>query len=270
MGVDVVTAGAEEEPFAAIAALFSHWDSVFSRFRAGSELNAVNAAESWLVPVSPRFAQVVETAIAAASATDGLVDPTLGNAIEAAGYDRDFSLLEADERPPGPAERGSWRTVRVAGGHLIFRPPGTKLDLNGVVKSLAVDEALALLPGEGFVSAGGDIATRGPAAVGLPGGDSLQLLAGGLATSGRTSRRWLLGGRPQHHLIDPRSGRPSTSRWLEVSVAAESCVSADVAAKAAFLLSSEGPDWLDERDLPGRFVGPDRTVTNDAWRSAFA
>ena len=267
MGMDVVTSGADEETFAAITAHFAQRDSVFSRFQPGSELNFVNAAESWLVPVSTLFAETLETAVAAASATGGLVDPTLGGAIESAGYDRDFALLDADARPLGPAEPGSWRAVRVA-GRLVFRPPGTKLDLNGVVKSLAVDEALALLPGEGFVAAGGDIATRGPAAVGLPGGDSLQLLAGGLATSGRTTRCWLRGGRPQHHLIDPRSGRPSTSRWLEVSVAAESCVAADVAAKAAFLLSSEGPDWLDERDLPGRFVGPDRTVTNDAWRSA--
>jgi len=50
-------------------------------------------------------------------------------------------------------------------------------------------------------------------------------------------------------------------------VAAESCVAADVAAKAAFLLSSDGPDWLDERGLPGRFVGEKRTVTNGAWRA---
>ena len=157
--------------------------------------------------------------------------------------------------------------MRIA-SRLVFRPPGTKLDLNGVVKSLAIDEALGLLPAEGFVAAGGDLATRGAVAVGLPGGDSLQLLAGGLATSGRTMRRWVRGGRAQHHLIDPRTGRPSTSRWLEVTVAADSCVNADVAAKAAFLLSSDGPDWLDEHGLPGRFVGADRTVTNGAWRSA--
>jgi thiamine biosynthesis lipoprotein len=161
MGMDVVMAGADGESFAAIASHFAHWDSVFSRFLPGSELNAVNAAESWLVPVSPLLSQAFETALAAAAATDGLVDPTLGGAIEAAGYDRDFSLLDTDERPPGPAEPGSWRTVRVA-GRLVFRPPGTKLDLNGVVKALTVDEALALLPGEGFVAAGGDIATRGP------------------------------------------------------------------------------------------------------------
>jgi len=269
MGVEVVVAGADDESFGAIESHFAHVDAVFSRFRPASELNTVNAAESWLVPVSRRFGEAVELGIAAAAASDGLIDPTLGRALEAAGYDRDYALLEPDDRPPGPAAPGSWRTVRIA-GRLLFRPPGTRLDLNGIVKSLAVDEALALLPGEGFVAAGGDIATRGPVAVGLPGGDSLQLLAGGLATSGRTSRLWSRGGRPQHHLIDPRSGRPSTSRWLEVTVAAESCLAADVAAKAAFLLSGDGPAWLDERGLPGRFVGEQRTATNDAWRSALS
>jgi FAD:protein FMN transferase len=265
MGVDVLVAGADAESFTAIERHFQHADSVFSRFRPGSELNRVNAADSWLVPVSPPFAEAVEIAIAAAAETGGLVDPTLGAAIEAAGYVRDFTLLQPDDRPAGRPAPGSWRTVRIA-SRLLFRPPGTRLDLNGIVKSLAVDEALALLPGEGFVAAGGDIATRGSVAVGLPGGDALQLLAGGLATSGRTGRRWSRGGRPQHHLIDPASGRPSTSRWLEVTVAAESCLAADVAAKAAFLLSAEGPEWLDERGLPGRFLAEDRTVENEAWR----
>ena len=66
MGVEIVVAGADDRSFAAIESHFAHVDSVFSRFRPRSELNAVNAAESWLVPVSPRFAEAVETAIAAA------------------------------------------------------------------------------------------------------------------------------------------------------------------------------------------------------------
>jgi FAD:protein FMN transferase len=267
MGVDVVTAGADEESFAAITALFERWEGVFSRFREDSELNRVNESASWLVAVSPLFARAVETALGAAAATDGLVDPTVGDALEAAGYDRDFADLGEDRRPLESAEAGDWRAVRIL-GRVLLRPPGTKLDLNGVVKALAVDEALGLLPGDGFVAAGGDIATRGELVAGLPGGDAVRLLAGGLATSGRTTRRWLRAGAPQHHLIDPRTGRPSSSRWLEVSVAAESCLAADVAAKTAFLLSGDGPEWLDARGLPGRFVGPGEIVLNNAWRNA--
>jgi thiamine biosynthesis lipoprotein len=94
------------------------------------------------------------------------------------------------------------------------------------------------------------------------------LRAGGLATSGRSHCRWLRAGEWQHHLIDPCTGRPSASRWDEVTVAASSCLQADVAAKAAFLLSDDGPAWLDERGLPGRFLEAGRATENDAWRDA--
>jgi len=267
MGVDVVVGGATEAELEAVGLLFEKLDRTFSRFRPDSELNRVNAAAAEFVAASPIFARVLALALDAALRTDGLVDPTLGAAIEAAGYDRDFAELTDDERPPAPTVQGSWRHVRVA-GPLVFRYPGTKLDLNCVVKGVAVDAALQQLAGDGFVAAGGDVAVRGARVVGLPGGGSLTLRDGGLATSGTTHRRWLRGGKVQHHLIDPRTGRPSESRWSEVTVAAGSCLEADVAAKAAFLLADDGPDWLDERALPGRFRAGDREVANATWGRA--
>jgi len=267
MGVDVVVGGATEAELEAVGLLFEKLERTFSRFRPHSELNRVNAATAEFVAVSPMFARVLTLALDAAARTDGLVDPTLGAAIEAAGYDRDFGELTDDERSPGPTVQGSWRHVRVA-GQLVFRYPGTKLDLNCVVKGLAVDAALQQLAGDGFVAAGGDVAVQGAAVVGLPGGGSLTLRDGGLVTSGTTRRRWLRGGEVQHHLIDPRTGRPSTSPWSEVTVSAGSCLEADVAAKVAFLLGNAGPDWLDERALPGQFRTGDREVANGAWRRA--
>jgi thiamine biosynthesis lipoprotein len=269
MGVDVVVGGATPAGLAAVRALFEEWEQAFSRFRPESELNRVNAHPTPAVAVSGLFARAVRTAAAAARATGGLVDPTLGLAVEAAGYVDDLDRLRDDPRPPGPTAPGAWRTVTVGGG-VLLRPPGVRLDLNGVVKALAVDEALALLGGDGFVAAGGDVATRGPVVAGLPAGGSIRLAAGGLATSGTTRRRWRRAGGTQHHLIDPRTGRPSRSRWLEVSVAAGSCLAADVAAKAAFLLSDDGPGWLDERGLPGRFVGDGELVVNRAWHETEA
>lgn len=164
---------------------------------------------------------------------------------------------------------GRRRDVRLA-GRLLDRPPGTKLDLNGVVKALAVDRALTLLARDGWVSAGGDVAVRGGAAVGMPDGAVVHVHAGGAATSGTTRRRWLRGGREQHHLLDPRTGCPARARWREVTVVAGTCVAADVAAKAAFLLSDDGPDWLDERGLAGRFLGDGEVVENLAWHRALA
>jgi FAD:protein FMN transferase len=258
MGVDVVVGGACQVELRAVRALFDRWDQVFSRFRAESELNRVNGDAAADVHVSRLFARVTSVALDAARATDGLVDPTLGVALEAAGSDREARTA-----------RGRWREVDLVGS-VVRRPPSMTLDLNGVVKSLAVDEALALLGGNGFVAAGGDIATRGPTVVGLPADGSVTLTAGGLATSGTTKRRWMRAGTLQHHLIDPRTGRPSRSRWREVTVAAGSCAAADVAAKAAFLLDDDGPGWLDERGLPGRFVAPDELVVNRVWHESEA
>ena len=267
MGVEVVVGGATETELREVKRLFERLDRIFSRFRPDSELSRLNESSSGFVGASPTFVGVLRLALDAARRTDGLVDPTLGVAIEAAGYDRDFARLADDDRPPEPSLRGSWRQVRVAGS-LVFCPPATKLDLNGVVKALAVDAAVQRLGGEGFVAAGGDVAVSGAAVVGLPGGGSLTLRNGGLATSGTTTRHWLRGGETQHHLIDPATGRPSTSPWKEVTVAAGSCLEADIAAKAAFLLGEPGPDWLDERGLPGRFLAVDEEVENEAWRRA--
>ena len=269
MGVQVVVGAATPHELSAVRALFEEWERVFSRFRAGSELNRVNGDPSSAVRVSPLFARVARVALDAARATGGLVDPTLGVALDAAGYDVDFEDIGVDPRPRRATARGRWRDVEVVGS-VVGRPASVKLDLNGVVKSLAVDEALALLDGEGFVAAGGDVAARRPTVVGLPAGGSVTLRTGGLATSGTTKRRWTRAGVPQHHLIDPRTGRPSRSRWLEVSVAAGSCAAADVAAKAAFLLDDEGPDWLEERRLPGRFVARDELVVNRVWHESEA
>jgi thiamine biosynthesis lipoprotein len=223
--------------------------------------------------VSAEFARAARAALDAWRQTDGLVDPTLLGALESAGYDCDFAQVRdaaRAARPALPGEAGRAGELRLT-GRLLARPPGLRLDLNGVVKSMAVDDAVALLGAGGWVSAGGDLAATRPLEVALPRGGQVRLEAGGLATSGSVARRWLRGGAVQHHLIDPRSGRPSASPWEQVTVCGATCLMADVAAKAAFLLGADGPDWLDARGMPGRFMragGP--PVVNSAWRSGVA
>lgn len=223
MGCDVVLAGGDP---AAAADVFERWESTFSLFRASSELSRVNASPAQSVVVSPFFASTLRVALDVAADTDGLVVPALGE-------------------------------VRLS-GTLVARRPGLAIDLNGVVKALAVDEAAAALDGLGFVSCGGDLAVRGPVDVGLPGGGAVRVVEGGLATSGVATR-----GR---HLVHPETGEPSDSRWEQVTACGASCLAADAAAKAAFLLGDDGPTWLDERGVPGRFLALDGTVVcNDAW-----
>ena len=264
MGCEVV-ADIDGDP-AVVERLFASDDRRFTRFAGDSELLRVNRSQ-WPVLVSQRFARAVMAALRAWWQTDGLVDPTLLDALEAAGYDRDFRELAADPRPATVGQAGQAAAIRLT-GRLLTRPASARLDLNGVVKAMAVDDALKASGGRGWISAGGDIATGRPLEVALPGGGSVRLERGGLATSGSIGRRWLRGGEQQHHLIDPRSGCPAESPWAQVTVCGATCLAADTAAKAAFLLGTRGPRWLDARGMPGRFIDTDGSVlVNDAWRA---
>ncbi|MDP9343578.1 MAG: FAD:protein FMN transferase [Actinomycetota bacterium] len=268
MGCEIVLRGGTSSEHIAVRDLFRQRELAFSRFIPQSELNRVNGSSGRFVRVSELFADTVRIALRAAEETDGLVDPTVGVAIETAGYTRDLSVLGPDPEPPGPASPGEWRSVIVLRSR-IGVPAGIRLDLNGVVKALAVDDALSLIPGDGFVSAGGDLAARGEVTVALPDGEAVLLRRGALATSGTTRRRWMRAGRVQHHLIDPRTGRPARSPWAQVTTCGASCLAADIAAKAGFLLGRDGPEWLDQRGMPARFLTPDGKPTlNEAWRSS--
>ena len=165
----------------------------------------------------------------------------------------------------GADRSGRWREIEITGS-FVRRPPGLRLDLNGVVKGRAVDDALALLEDNGFVSAGGDLATRGPLVVSVPGGDTVTLASGALATSGVTTRNWeITDGRRAHHLIDPLTNAPADVPWEYVTVCARTCLAADVAAKTAFLLGDDGPAWIDAQGLDARFVSPSGITTAGNW-----
>jgi thiamine biosynthesis lipoprotein len=250
-----------------VRALFDVRDLRFSRFHESSELNRVNASPRGLTLVSEEFASMLSLALDAARATGGLVTPATGGALIAAGYDRDFPRLPLDGVAVEPARVPSFRSFTVRGTAFLRTEP-VILDLNCVVKGQTVDDALVLL-GDGWVAAGGDVATTVPLLVGLPGGDTITLERGGLATSSVATRTWRRGGVPQHHLIDPATGLPSTSPWRDVTVAAQSCYVADVAAKAALLLGPAGPSWLDRRRLAGRFLDhAGRVIVSERWLQA--
>jgi thiamine biosynthesis lipoprotein len=84
--------------------------------------------------------------------------------------------------------------------------------------------------------------------------------SGGLATSSTTVRRWRTDVGDAHHLLDPSTGRPAISCWRTVSVAATTCLEANVAATAAIVLSGSATRWLADRQLPARLVGVDGEV----------
>jgi thiamine biosynthesis lipoprotein len=239
MGTEVELLLAAAEGEAATAALDAaerevrRLERLCSRFDPGSALTELNRTGSL---VSAELAALVRTALAAREQTGGLFDPTVHDAVRAAGYDRSFEAVP----PDGPGRRAAipcGGEVTVDRDRVVLAP-GVRLDLGGIAKGYAVDRACALLAPAGpcLVNAGGDLAVHGASwPVGLEGGPTLALAEGAVATSGRDRRRWRRSGEERHHLIDPRTGRPADTVLLRVTVVASTAVEAEVLAKAAFL-----------------------------------
>jgi thiamine biosynthesis lipoprotein len=261
----------------AVRGLFEEWEQRLSRFLPESELSRLNRSAGEPVQVSALLYTVLHSALAAAQATHGLYDPTLQKQIVALGYDRSFELLANAPTPRreaswAPAPGGGWRRIRVdRSDRRVTLPPGVGLDFGGIAKGMAVDASIARLHELGvesaLVSAGGDLAVLGhlagadawPIAVsGRDIGWELPLRSGALATSGIARRRWLRDGRERHHLLDPRTGDSAASELWSVSVVADRCEQAEVAAKVAFVLGMEsGAAFLRSHRLAGLLVGAD-------------
>lgn len=262
-------------------------DGACSRFRADSEIRAVERAAGRWVEVSPLLARCLDAALRVASLTAGLVDPTVATCMDAIGYDRDFDLLGAagptsTRAVPRPAP-GWWRIGWEPARRRVLVPRGVRIDLGSTAKALAADlvvHRIAEVTRCGvLVNLGGDLAVAGPPPPGgwrvhvtddhaLPGaaGQVVTLGTGGLATSGTTRRRWQRLGTAAHHIVDPRTGRPAGGPWRTVSVAAGNCLDANAASTAAIVLGAAAHSWLTAHRLPARLVAQDGQVAlTDGW-----
>ncbi|MGL5859112.1 MAG: FAD:protein FMN transferase [Angustibacter sp.] len=260
-------------------------DAACSRFRADSDLVRANARAGRPTDVSPLLAAAVAVAVDAARQTDGLVDPTLGLSLVAAGYDRDIALLPgASHEPsaaPRPARTGAWREIVVDPSGTLTVPVGCALDLGATGKAWASDLVAASVAeytgADVVVSLGGDVAVAGPTCwpvtvtevadrmspMSLAPAERVQVGSGGwrgLATSTTIGRRWSRGGQVRHHLLDPRTGESVTGQWRTVSAFGRSATAANIASTAALLLGADAWDWLVDRGVAARLVDRDAQV----------
>ncbi len=245
------------------------WHDQFSRFNTDSELSRLNSDPRATVPVSPMMGRIVAAALAGAERTAGLIDPTLVDQIEDAGYAGHFEgsgigltrLLELapPRSQPGPRPDASWRRIeldRRAGS--ITRPAGVRLDPGGIAKGVFADELASTLAAydafvvdcAGDIRLGGRHRTARAVHVACPFDVStlhtFELAAGAVATSGIGRRSWTTrGGRPAHHLLDPATGAPAFTGVVQATALAPTAARAEILSKAAVL---SGPDlaagWL--------------------------
>jgi thiamine biosynthesis lipoprotein len=259
------SAGTPQQAVAAVRRRLLAWHAQFSRFIAASELSRLNADPADTVAVSPMMAALVQAALDAAWLSGGLVDPTLLDEVERAGYDGDLDGPGSDlraalaaapaRRPAGPDPEQRWRSIHLdPRRRTVTRPAGVRIDSGGIAKGLFADVLASALAGhdEFVIDCSGDLRVGGrarnqrPIGVASPFDDGVvhtfELRAGAIATSGIGRRSWLdASGRPAHHLIDPATGRPVFTGVVQATALAPDAVTAEMLAKAAVLA---GPEQL--------------------------
>ena len=240
----------------------------FSRFRETSELTSLNQKAGRWFYASPAMFDLVKAALQLHNLTGGLFNPAILSALRQAGYDRSMDEIRLKAVLPARS-RQVWNippfdeTCLDPETNGILLPEGVQIDLGGIAKgwiAARAAERLLQFTDACAVSAGGDMAIHG-----LPVGEHaweisledpldgeqviaiLKIQPGGLATSTVARRQWTQGGQLRHHIIDPRSGEPSDSRWLSVTVFAKSILFTEAFAKALLIAGPSEADRLISR-----------------------
>ncbi|MFA6973675.1 MAG: FAD:protein FMN transferase [Parcubacteria group bacterium] len=286
VSVEIVEALGHLEPKGALSALekvkniFAKNEKIFSRFDAGSELSKINQNLNQEVVVSTEMFEVLELCLKFYKLSDGFFDPRVIETLEKIGYDKDFKLVSGEVSPPqrlGVVEvKPRLETFdEDLENDLVINPAKKtviarkRIDTTGIAKGFTVDEAVQYLKKQGFenfvVDAGGDMFAQGRDAedndwtIGIEGlADDkvmLKLNQEGIATSGISRKRWTIGDKKFHHLINPKDPEKFSHEIKTVTVIESKTVEADGRAKVLVLMGKEkGLEFANRNNLKALFL----------------
>jgi len=244
-------------------------NDIFTDYDSDSELSRLSqsSGQGKAVVVSPDLWAVLSRAQALAERTEGAFDVTVGPYVNLWRKARRDKALPSAERLARARASVGYRNVRLepAARTVELMVPNMRLDLGGIAKGYAIDEALEVLLKQGIrsalVSGGGDLAvTAAPPGrkgwrievapldvEGAPPPRFVWLTFRAMATSGDVFQRLEIGGQRYSHIVDPRTGIGLTDHSL-VTVIAKDCTTADSLATAASVLGPvDGLELLESR-----------------------
>ncbi|MDP1883785.1 MAG: FAD:protein FMN transferase [Candidatus Moranbacteria bacterium] len=269
----VDAAGKARKAIGGIKDIFAENERIFSRFDPDSELSRINANIGKRMGVSEKMFEVLELCLKFYELSEGYFDPRVLENLEKIGYDRDFRSNDLNRDGNQAIELS-----KITGGladDLVLDPDGNsimvkkRIDTTGIAKGYAVDEVARFLEQQGFadfiVDAGGDMQARGIDADGArwtvdiegmeAGKLRLKLDDEGVATSGISRKRWIVGDRKFHHLVNPKDPENFSYDIKTVTVIEKKTVEADGRAKVLVLMGKEkGIGFADRNNIKALFL----------------
>jgi len=241
-------------------------DALMSSYKPDSELSRINSeAAERAVPVGKELRALIQRSLEISRLTEGAFDITYASV----GHYYDYrSKVKPDELVIAEALPAvDFRHVLIDEevGTVSFAHADVKLDLGGIAKGYAVDNALEILKKKGIrhalVSAGGDTGILGnrfdrPWMVAIQDPRNrdavvamLPLQDEALSTSGDYERFFEHDGRRYHHILNPINGKPA-GLVRSVSILGPNVTTTDALSTSVFVLGvDKGMTLIDS--LPG-------------------
>jgi thiamine biosynthesis lipoprotein len=263
-------------------------DSILSDYQAESELNRVSHQSGGPpVKIGPDLFRVLSAAQNLAVKTDGAFDVTVGPVIRLwRRARRQRALPEADRIAAALDVTGfRWLSLHANEQTVQLAKPGMLLDVGGIAKGFAADEALETLRRAGIeqalVALGGDIAVSNPppgrngwsieiASLNLPGAPKAQPLLikkAAVSNSGDAEQFVEIGGIRYSHIIDPRTGKALTGRRSVTVVAAHGIDSDALATAVSVMAPKEGLKLINTTRAASALIVVQTSSGIQTWKS---
>jgi thiamine biosynthesis lipoprotein len=232
-----------------------------------SELSFLNRNAGKKIKVSKELFYVLDKSLTYSKLSDGAFDITIGPLTELWGFDKDKKIIPSRDKIAQRAILVDYQNVKLNPykREVLLKVKGMKIDLGGVAKGYAVEEAIEIIKKAGIKNAlvdiGRDIKVIGKNPYGKTWKIGIQhprkedevlsilpLENMAVATSGDYEHFFIHKGRRYHHILDPKSGYP-TNICISVTIIAPSAMIADILSTAVFVLGeAAGMELIEKLD----------------------
>lgn len=253
-------------------------DAQMSNYRPESEVSVINReAARQAIIVEPRLFQLLADSVRFAQEANGAFDPTVGPLMKHWGFFRGHGRLPSQAEIAQVLKRIGYGHLKLdpSAHTLRFNENGVELDLGGIAKGYAVDQAVEILRSNAVTAALISSGTSSLYALGAPPGergwkimvrdpydakkvaDVVHLRNFSLSTSGSYEKFFTIGGKTYCHIMNPRTGWP-VENMLSTTVMAPSTTQSDALSTSFFVLGVEGSRkyLVSHPNLEGFFYQP--------------